>query len=268
MGWDHRPGPHQRIEQVTRQGSHPTTHTFKIHGLKLFTPKNLHNVATWHKGIFMKRLFDISDISMGATPAPDGDEARYLRLANVVEGQIVGDAVEGGSPVKGFDSQLRIDDILVRGRGPDLSAAMVGEQHVDAYPTVELFVIRVDRDVAEPAYVVAYINQPHIQANLAQGAQGTGFVRLNRPTLADLEIPLPPMIEQRMIGSLALEAQHELTILQEIRERRKRLHSELLHRAMVKARAEDGNPQHGRITGLNDAQTSSDLLSADTESTP
>ena len=95
MGWDHRPGPRQRIEQVTRQGSHPTTHTSKIHGLKLFTPKNLRSVAVWHKGIFMKRLSDISDISMGATPAPDGDEARYLRLANVIEGQIVGDAVEG-----------------------------------------------------------------------------------------------------------------------------------------------------------------------------
>lgn len=215
----------------------------------------------------MKRMSDISDISMGATPAPEGDEARYLRLANVIEGQIVGDAIEGGRPVKGFDSRLQIDDILVRGRGPDLSAALVGEQHVDAYPTVELYVIRVDRDVAEPAYVVAYINQPHIQAGLAQGSQGTGFVRLNRPTLADLDIPLPPMMEQRMIGSLALEAQQELAILQEITERKKQLHSELLHRAMAKARAEDCNPQRGRKTGLNDAQTSSGLLSAHTEST-
>jgi len=204
---------------------------------------------------------------MGATPAPEGDEALYLRLGNVIEGQIVDDAVAGGRPVKGFDAQLRIDDILMRGRGPDLSAAMVGEQHVDAYPTVELFVIRVDRHVAEPAYVVAYINQPHIQASLAQAAQGTGFVRLNRPTLAELEIPLPSLVEQRMIGSLALEVQQELAILQEITERKKQLHSELLHRAMAKARAEDGNPQHGRITGLNDAQTSSDLLSALTEST-
>lgn len=215
----------------------------------------------------MKRLADISDISMGATPAPEGDGARYLRLANVVDGQIVGDAIEGGIPIKGFDAQLRIDDILVRGRGPDLTAAMVGEQHIEAYPTVELFLVRVDRQLAEPAYVVTYINQPQIQADLAQGAQGTGFVRLNRPTLADLQIPLPPMIEQRMIGSLALEAQQELAILQEIIGRRKRLHSELLHRAMAKARAEDGNPQHGRTNGLNDAQTSSDLLSANTEST-
>lgn len=215
----------------------------------------------------MKRLSDISDISMGATPAPEGDEVRYLRLANVVGGQIVGDATSGGSPIKGHDARLQIDDILVRGRGPDLSAAVVGERQVDAYPTVELYVVRVNKSVAEPAYVVAYINQPHIQADLAQGAQGTGFVRLNRPTLADLEIPLPPLVEQRMIGSLALEAQQELAILQEITERKKRLHSELLHRAMAKARAEDCNPQHGRKTGLNDGQTSSGLLSAHTEST-
>jgi hypothetical protein len=75
------------------------------------------------------------------------------------------------------------------------------------------------------------------------------------------------MMEQRIIGSLALEAQQELAILQEITERKKQLHSELLHRAMAKARAEDCNPQHGRKTGLNDAQTSSGLLSAHTEST-
>jgi restriction endonuclease S subunit len=216
----------------------------------------------------MKRLGDIADISLGATPAPEGDGARYLRLANIVNGQIVGDAASGGRPVKGFDAQLQVGDILMRGRGPDLSAAIVGEQNLNAYPTVELFAIRVDRELAEAAYVVAYINQLHIQTTLAQGAQGTGFMRLNRPTLADLEIPLPPMIEQRMIGSLALEAQQELAILQEIMECRKRLHSELLHRAMAKARAENGNSRHGRITGLIDARTSSDLLSAHTESTP
>jgi restriction endonuclease S subunit len=214
----------------------------------------------------MERLSNFSEISMGATPASAGEGALYLRLSNLVAGQILGEFIEGGMPLKGLDARLQIDDILVRGRGPDLTAAVAGERHAEAFPTVELFLVRVNKAVADPAYVVAYINQPHVQAELAQGAQGTGFVRLNRPTLADLEIPLPSLIEQRMIGALAIEAQREQSILYEIAERKKQLHSELLHLAMEKTRAGDGNPQHGHETGLNDEQTSSGLLSAHTES--
>ncbi|WP_310531786.1 restriction endonuclease subunit S [Novosphingobium sp.] len=216
----------------------------------------------------MKRLSDISEISMGATPSQEGGGTQYLRLGNVVAGQIVGEVVDGGPPLKGSDTRLQVDDILVRGRGPDLTAAVVGERHAGSLPTVELFLVRVNKAVAEPAYIVAYINQPHIQADLAQAAQGTGFVRLNRPTLADLEIPLPSLIEQRMIGSLALEAQQEQSILQEIAERKKQLHSELLHLAMAKARAGEIHPQHERNTGLNDAVTSSALPSVPKQKVP
>jgi restriction endonuclease S subunit len=216
----------------------------------------------------MMRLCDISEISMGATPASKGEGYPYLRLSNVVSGQIAGEAIDGPVPAKGLDSRLQLGDILVRGRGPDLSAAVVGEHHVGSFPTIELFVVRVKSELAEPAYVAAYINQPVIQSELAQAAQGTGFVRLNRPTLADMEIPLPPLVEQRMIGSLALEARHEQSILQEIAERKKLLHSELLRQAMEKARAGDGNPQHGLKIGLNDAETSSVLPSVQKQKVP
>lgn len=216
----------------------------------------------------MQRLSDIATISMGATPAPNGEGATYLRLGNVLAGALVGQANAGPPPAKGMDAKLDADDVVVRTRGPDLSAAVVGRDYAGSHATVELFVVRVNRAIAEPAYVVAYINQPTVQAALAQGAQGTGFVRLNRPELADLEIPLPPLAQQQIIGSLALEGRQEAKILNEIAERRARLHTELLHLAMAKARAGEIHPQHERNTELNDAVTSSALPSVPKQKVP
>jgi Type I restriction modification DNA specificity domain len=209
----------------------------------------------------MRRLADIAAISMGATFAGKGGDTAYLRLANVMDGRIIGATFISPAPLKGLDAKLQVDDIVVRTRGPDLTAAVIGEDHAGAYASVDLFVVRVNRAIAEPAFVVAYINQPTVQATLAQGAQGTGFVRLNRPELADLEIPLPPLPQQQIIGSLALEGRQESKILNEIAERRARLHTELLHQAMAKARAGEIHPLHGHNSGLNDAVTSSALPS-------
>ena len=181
----------------------------------------------------MQQLSDIAEITIGATPKAEGEGFSYLRLGNIVAGQIVGELSNGPPPMKGHDSRLQPGDILVRGRGPDLSAAVVDAHHAGAFPTIELYVVRVDPARADPAYVVAYINQPLVQAELAQAAQGTGFVRLNRPTLASLEIPLPPLAEQRRIGSLARDAQREARILNEIAERKRQLHSEWLRLAIA-----------------------------------
>ena len=181
----------------------------------------------------MRRLSDIAEITIGATPKAEGVGVSYLRLGNIVAGQIVGEASDGPPPMKGHDSRLQPGDILVRGRGPDLSAAVVNACLAGAFPTIELYVVRVDPARVDPAYVVAYINQPLVQAELAQAAQGTGFVRLNRPTLASLAIPLPPLAEQRRIGSLARDAQREASILNEIAECKRQLHSEWLRLAIA-----------------------------------
>ena len=181
----------------------------------------------------MQRLSDIAEITIGATPKAEGDGFSYLRLGNVVAGQIVGETSDGPPPMKGHDSRLQAGDILVRGRGPDLTATLLDARHAGAFPTIELYVVRIDPARADPAYVVAYINQPLVQAELAQAAQGTGFVRLNRPTLADLQIPLPSLAEQRRIGSLARDAQREASILNEIAERKRQLHSEWLRLAIA-----------------------------------
>ena len=60
----------------------------------------------------------------------------------------------------------------------------------------------------------------------------------------------------------------ELKILNEIAERRARLHTELLHLAMAKARAGEIHPRHGFNSGLNDAVTSSALPSVPKQKVP
>src|SRR5687768_16664782 len=128
----------------------------------------------------MARLDEIAEIALGATPTR-GHGTMYLRLSNVISGRIVGPPLDSGPALKGGQSRTRLGDLLVRGRGPDLSAALVGPSHMGLYPTTELFLIRSNQELADPAYLAAFINQAHVQGALVQAAQGSGFVRLNRP---------------------------------------------------------------------------------------
>jgi hypothetical protein len=216
----------------------------------------------------MMLLGNFAAVTMGATPPPEGDSSAYLRLSNVVSGSIVGDPYLGGEPIKGVDGLLSVGDIIVRTRGPDLTAAIVRPDRAGVYATAELIVVRVDRAIADPAYVAAFINQRCVQAELAQGAQSSGLARLNRSALADLAISLPPFSNQRAIGVLALEAANENRLIREIAERRGQLQSELLHRVMEKARTGEITSRHGHITGPNDAPTSSTLQSAPKQKAP
>jgi hypothetical protein len=210
----------------------------------------------------MMPLATLSTISLGATPGGVGEGATYLRLSNIVDGRIVGTTQSGAPPVKGWETRLRAGDILMRSRGPDLSAAVIGEGNHGCFATADVFVIRPDLQRVDPAYLATFLSLPATQAALAADAQGAIMARLNRPTLAQLAIPLPPLSQQRVIGELALAGARERELVHEIAELSHRLRQELLHRAMEKARTGEAIPRHGHIPGPNDAVTSSVLPSA------
>jgi type I restriction enzyme S subunit len=66
--------------------------------------------------------------------------------------------------------------------------------------TTEVIPIREVEGVSDKFYLFYYLLVPDVRALLAERMQGTtGRLRLATKTLADLEIPLPPLAEQRRI---------------------------------------------------------------------
>jgi type I restriction enzyme M protein len=133
-----------------------------------------------------------------------------------------------------FDKRLRNveflepNDILLRSRGGSYGAVLVEPDYEDSvFPAIAaapLYILRLQTDIADPGYICWYINRPDVQRYLAVQAQGTSIVTVSLETFSELDIPLPPLSQQKQIGSLNQLLQKE----DELGERLRTLRAELL----------------------------------------
>lgn len=102
--------------------------------------------------------------------------------------------------------------------------------------TTEVIPIREIEGVSDKFYLFYYLLIPDVRASLTERMQGTtGRLRLATKTLAELEIPLPPIAEQKRIVAklevlLSLADEAEATIAAEL-ERVERLRQSILKQA-------------------------------------
>lgn len=134
-----------------------------------------------HGGASFVRMSDLSDVRSGRTP--------ILARGKVPE---VARAV-----------RLEQGDLVVGARGDATEVALATSPLIDAFVSVDLYLVRPDRNLVDPEFLAAFLEQPAAQAQLASGKQGTGLARLSKLTLDNLLVPLPPLDKQRTIGSLA-----------------------------------------------------------------
>lgn len=68
-------------------------------------------------------------------------------------------------------------------------------------------VVRVDSDKADPAYVAWLLSAPAVQTKMNSAARGTTVRLFSRDSLAEVELPLPPLELQRNLARVARDAQ-------------------------------------------------------------
>lgn len=119
-------------------------------------------------------------------------------------------------------SHLKAGDILVVQSGHIGTVARVpdgfGEANCHA-----LIIVDVDRDAIDPDYVVEHLNSTIGQARLRGLHVGSSMLHINTSELAEYQIPLPPVPEQRKIAKILRtwdEALEKLTALRAAKVRR------------------------------------------------
>jgi len=184
------------------------------------------------------RLEDLATVQVGHTfrerPVPDpGGDALLVQMKDVSE--------SGSLDPKGVvrlhfgeireSHRLLASDIVFRSRGTNVTCALVPELPLPALLAAPLFRIRVTAASIIPRYLAWFINQLG-RSHLDSHSQGSDLKMVSVQSLKDLEVVVPPLEVQANTIEIAELARRELHLLGSIAEKRSKLVSSCLTRAI------------------------------------
>jgi len=136
---------------------------------------------------------------------PEG-EIRIIQLKDIINDYTaIGEECILLSPEKIKSKYfLNNGDILFTAKGAN-NYALVFEP-IDDKPTIAssaLFVIKVDKKIAEPHYITWYMNQSSVQNYFKTNEAGTYVTSINKTTIEEIPIMLPCLKVQKQIARIA-----------------------------------------------------------------
>jgi hypothetical protein len=124
---------------------------------------------------------------------------------------------------------LRPGDILFVGRGYRIFAVLVEKELKQTVASPHFFMLRVKPETpVRPDYLVWYINQSRAQKYFSRHIAGSALPHINRQTLEDLPVILPPLdIQERIVNAHRCRLK-EKALLEMLIEKKKHFLDELL----------------------------------------
>lgn len=129
---------------------------------------------------------------------------RLLQLADIGDGRFL-DKSDRWINKDAFErlrcTELLAGDVLIA-RMPDPlgRACMLPTLEERCVTVVDVAALRVDPQVANARWAIHAINAPQLRADMNVQASGTTRKRISRGNLGSLQIPLPPLVEQKSIA--------------------------------------------------------------------
>ena len=129
----------------------------------------------------------------------------------------------GGEKIK-TKNYLKDGDVLFTSKGANNFA--VPYKEIDKTPTIAssaLFVLKINKDLANPDFIAWYINQSKVQNYFKSNESGTYTTSINKTVLEETPIELPSLEKQAKIATIAKLQNRNLTISNQLIELNKKL---------------------------------------------
>ncbi|MBL7137660.1 MAG: restriction endonuclease subunit S [Bacteroidales bacterium] len=123
---------------------------------------------------------------------------------------------------------LQKGDILFMAKGANNFAVCYDEKYKPAVATSAFFVIRLKVDFILSSYLCFYINNSKAQAFIESNRAGSYIPNVNKETLINMEITVPPLVIQNNINELFKLSMREQFILEKVKENRRQLMKSIL----------------------------------------
>jgi type I restriction enzyme S subunit len=145
-------------------------------------------------------------------------------------------------PFRGAPPCLQANDVLLQSRGTSYRSALVPAGNSALAAASSVYVLRVVSDQIDPRFLVLFFNLPATQAVLRKIATGTHVLIIRREALASLEVPVPPLRDQRALIALGELVDHSFELEQQLHQLRlQELHA-LMFERMKKAGSVGARP--------------------------
>lgn len=104
------------------------------------------------------------------------------------------------------------EDIVISARGRSVAAVVRSERKLVV--SSSLYIIRVERDLVMPEFLVLYLNSPAGQADLQKRSTGATIKTILKGALENIEIPRLPLKEQEMVVKIYQNMQMQTKLLE------------------------------------------------------
>lgn len=133
-------------------------------------------------------------------------DVRLIQLADIGEGKFIDRSARFLTKQKAKElncNYLQQGDILIA-RMPDPigRACLFPNIGQTCVTVVDVCIVRVDSDIVDNRWLMWILNSPHFRFQLTPFLSGTTRQRISRKNLEQLQIPLPPIAQQRRIASI------------------------------------------------------------------
>ena len=129
---------------------------------------------------------------------------------------------------------LRQGDILFVGRGYRIFAVLIDQDLKNTVAGSHFFILRIkpNRQEVRPDYLAWYINHKQAQRYFSQHIAGTALPHVNRGTLENLPVIIPPLEVQERIVKLHSCRLKEKALLEKLIDKKKQFLDELLDKTL------------------------------------
>jgi len=122
------------------------------------------------------------------------------------------------------DRILEMDDILFMARGARNYSVLLYEMPESVLAAACFFVVNVSSEKVVPAYLAWYLNQVPAQHYVSrQSGRGVHMPVVRRSVLENIEVPIPPLVTQKIIAEADALMRKEQQLLDRLVDRRKAL---------------------------------------------
>ena len=118
---------------------------------------------------------------------------------------------------------LKQGDVLFVSKGVNNYAFVIEKLDFPTVPSATFFVIRVNTNKIDAAYLAWYMNQTAAQNYFSEKKAGTYVPNLKKQDILDLPLKMPSLKTQKAIAQTARLLQQELMLLDRIKQNRKEL---------------------------------------------